>query len=687
MEKPSEPLGPDELLEPVPHVTGRSEGSPTGSPPRPIEPGSTDIAEGQPLGGPRLELTWQAIVVAFLVAAIVSASYPYVVLKLGMGPNISVVSAFLGAVLLMALAKKTHGRNRLMNNIVQTAGTSAAGTAFMCIVAAAVQLAAENPAAQERMDGIKAVEPWPMFLWLFTAGSIGVLFTVLFRRHFLDDPKMIFADGVAAAETIVVLDSRGPEAGTKLRLLGVCSLLSAGVDAVREIFEWLHDYFFSPMARSLKVGIEWNLLSIGTGLLIGLNVSLSMLAATIVVWITGPMLLDAGIGKEIVLNGIIKENRPKAAVLIDKKWVHLETDEEKKFAKENQRWPEKYQTAENLTREEQDWVVKHGGRQADYMQEKYFGVLLIWYMWPATALMIVAAITAVLLKWRTIVESFTHLRMQAKLGKSEDVSMTTIIGGSVLMTAILVYVQHEYFGLSYLQTIVAVLCSLPLILVGIRVLGETNNGPVSVMMNGLQAVFAVFWSSHIGHNLIAAGVAGSCNAQGQGTIQDYKTGKIIGSSPRILTWVQLAAVPIGAAAVAIMYPILTSRYKLGEDLTTPTGVKIAGMAILLSQGIGAFPQGALLWTVIGAVVGILTTIIIHFWKIDWLPSAAGFGFGLILPGTLNIPIAIGGIGGWLWLRSHKPSFDRFAVTVASGFIAGEALLGGLVLPVIGFLRQ
>jgi len=239
--------------------------------------------------------------------------------------------------------------------------------------------------------------------------------------------------------------------------------------------------------------------------------------------------------------------------------------------------------------------------------------------------------------------------------------------------------------MSYVQTALAVACSLPLILVGVRVLGETNNGPISVMMNGLQAVFAVFWPGHTGHNLIAAGMAGSCNAQGQGTIQDYKTGKIIGSTPRVLTWVQLAAVPIGAAAVAVMYPLLTQRYTLaGPELPAPTGIKIAGMAILISQGIQAFPHGALLWTVIAGVVGVILPVIQHFRRIDWLPSAAGFGFGLILPGTLNIPMAIGGILGWLWARQHKPSYDRYAVTVASGFIAGEAILGGLVIPAVSW---
>jgi uncharacterized oligopeptide transporter (OPT) family protein len=112
-------------------------------------------------------------------------------------------------------------------------------------------------------------------------------------------------------------------------------------------------------------------------------------------------------------------------------------------------------------------------------------------------------------------------------------------------------------------------------LVGIRVLGETNNGPISAMANALQALFAVFWPTHIGLNLIAAGMAGNTSAQSEGTIQDFKTGKIIGSTPRILTYVQLAAVPIGAAAVAIMPQHFSrcrrhSRLDLDETLSPHT---------------------------------------------------------------------------------------------------------------------
>src|SRR5262245_43265072 len=190
------------------------------------------------------ELTWQAVISSLIVAALLSASYPYVILKLGWGPNVSVVSALLGAGLLAVLTKNIRGPNRRMINVVQTAGTSAGMTAFMAVIAGAVDLAARNPAAAERLNGITHIEPWPMFFWLTSAGGIGVLFTVLFRRHFLDDSRMVFADGVAVAETICVLD--GAEGGrtTRLRLLGLAAGISAAVDWLRVGIERLPDLFF-----------------------------------------------------------------------------------------------------------------------------------------------------------------------------------------------------------------------------------------------------------------------------------------------------------------------------------------------------------------------------------------------------------------------------------------------------------
>ena len=77
---------------------------------------------------PHGELTPTAVIAAVLVAGIMGASYPYMVLKLGFGPNVSVVAAFFGFLFLklidVVLFRKTY--NRWQNNLAEAAGTSAA---------------------------------------------------------------------------------------------------------------------------------------------------------------------------------------------------------------------------------------------------------------------------------------------------------------------------------------------------------------------------------------------------------------------------------------------------------------------------------------------------------------------------------------------------------------------------------
>src|SRR5437016_5485485 len=89
------------------------------------------------------EFSLRAVIVAMVVAALIGGSYPYVVLKLGFGPNISVVSAFFG---FLALGLIFRDFNRWENNIVQSAGTAAGQTAFLCVIMAAFDLLRQDPA-------------------------------------------------------------------------------------------------------------------------------------------------------------------------------------------------------------------------------------------------------------------------------------------------------------------------------------------------------------------------------------------------------------------------------------------------------------------------------------------------------------------------------------------------------------
>src|SRR6516162_6436790 len=105
------------------------------------------------------EFSPRAIICGLGVAAVMGASYPYVVLKLGFGPNVSVVAAFFGY-LALGIASKTY--NRWENNIVQTAGTAAAQTAFMCVLLAAFDFLQQN----EKLGFTMKVEPLQSFAWL-----------------------------------------------------------------------------------------------------------------------------------------------------------------------------------------------------------------------------------------------------------------------------------------------------------------------------------------------------------------------------------------------------------------------------------------------------------------------------------------------------------------------------------------
>jgi uncharacterized oligopeptide transporter (OPT) family protein len=166
------------------------------------------------------EFTLRAIICGLLVAVVMGASYPYVVLKLGFGPNVSVVAAFFGY---LALGIVFRNFNRWENNIVQTAGTAAAQTAFMCVLLAAFDMLAARPGTTLTVT----LTPVTSFLWLTTAGILGVLMAVPMRQHFVVDEKLAFPDGVAAGETIIALDGEGPDARIAARALAVAGIASA----------------------------------------------------------------------------------------------------------------------------------------------------------------------------------------------------------------------------------------------------------------------------------------------------------------------------------------------------------------------------------------------------------------------------------------------------------------------------
>jgi putative OPT family oligopeptide transporter len=574
---------------------------------------------------PRGELTAHTIVASVLVAALMGASYPYIVLKLGFGPNLSVVAAFFGFVFLSLfnLVLKT-GYDRWQNNVVQTAGTSAAQTAFMCVLLGAFDILRRTPEAGFTLE----LTWWKSFLWLWAACTLGVLLAVPLRRHFIVEEKLPYADGLAAAETLIVLDpprgkgtdpaliARARAAATALALGLFASALMMLLRKEAYMFKWLDDAWLSAsvvggiVIGKLYVGVYYSLLSVGSGMIIGVRINVWMMVGGVLGWIVAP-------------------------------WLLVKYGELPPGAKRND--------------------------------------VLFWVMWPATGMLVAGGLTALALRWRLIIDTFRSLK-HAKLDGS-DFPLAWVGIGIAICTVALCVVQGALLHMPVWMTLAAIILSLPLMLVGLRVLGETNWGPISALSNMMQGLFAVVAPGNITANMVASGTTGTIAVSSEAIIQDYKAGDVIGSTPRSLTWAQLLAVPIGALAVSLVYPALVDTYGEvgGPNLSSAISQKWALFAGFLKGGFDALPTSAL-WVLLAfSALGVLFTVLESKKELKpFVPSPTGIGIGILVPFMVIATMFIGSILGLIWKKAHPKSAEHNLIPFASGLIAGEALIAVLV---------
>ncbi len=549
------------------------------------------------------EFTLSAVLVALGVTVLIGATFPYIVLKIGFGPNIAVVSAFFGY-----LALRTFQRNRPLrwqSNLAQAAGMTAGNTAFMCVIIAAFDMLSKDPSVGVNLR-LTATQT---FLWITTAGLLGVFLAVPMRQHFVIDEKLPYPDGMAAGETLIILDSRGKESRRAVYSM-IGGLISSALLAFLTLRDIIHEVVVVKVNRFSQVtgfGVAVSLLSLGSGMIVGLRICANMFVGALISWVIAPVLLAS--------NGVIAENATK-------------TD------------------------------------------------ILLWVMWPATGMMIAGGVTGLFLKWRILQKSFKSLS-EARTN-STDFPMRWVIIGSLVSAVALVFVQYKFLDIPIWQTTVAILLSVPLMLVSLRVLGETNWGPISALSNLMQGIFGAIVPGNIQANMVASGITGSVVAESEGVIQSYKTGDMIGSTPKYLTYIQILAVPLSAFVLAQVYPRLSAKYGVGPDtaLPSPISQKWVGFAKILKQGTDALAHSALIALVIAVVLGVVFTVLEQNPRIKkWIPSPTGIGIGMLVPAAYVVTMLFGGLIDWYVRKKDPIGADARILPLASGFIAGDALVG------------
>ncbi len=397
------------------------------------------------------EFTPRSVAVGLLVALVIGASYPYVVLKFGFGPNISVVSAFFG---FLALGLFSKNYNRWENNIVQTAGTTAGQIAFLCWLLAAFDMLAAEPGSGFDVH----LTRMQTFVWLTASGLLGVLLAVPLRKHFIVDENLPFPDGIAAGETLIVLDSRG-RAGAQVglrdgrrarRVRAACS------SRRRCSGSWTR--FRSPSTRSPPR-----------------RARLRRLAAQ---------------------HRLGHDHRP----------AHQRQHADRRHRR----------VGAGAAVAAVAGMLAADARRVD---------ILLWVMWPAVGhagrRRHLRAVPRVARPGHDVPvappPTATCRRLPAALGldRAPASSVLLVVGAGVLL-------RHAGVALGRWRS----LLSVPLGARGLRVLGETNWGPISTMTNVMQAIFgghraratcARTWSS--------SGITGAVAAESEGLMQDFRAGQ------------------------------------------------------------------------------------------------------------------------------------------------------------------
>jgi len=465
-----------------------------------------------------------------------------------------------------------------------------------------------------------------LFIWIILTNLLGVLFAIPLRKQFVAIEKLPFPSGTACAEAIRSMYAHGVGAVKKAKALLITGLLSG-------LVTWFRDGVpaIIPAITKLPVSIgQYSLQQVG----LGLNWS--------------PMLVGVGflVGARIAVSLLL------GAIL--------------------------------------GWMVL-GPLLADAHIIESFAMRPIrsWNMWAAIALMVAAGFTALALRGGTIGRTFRSMK-EVRLGGSQRIEFSLSVWlGSVLVSAIAISLVMQWiFQIPVWMTLLAIVLAYLFSIFAVRAYGETDVNPVGAMGYATQMIYGAVAPGSMMTCVMTAGITASGANQAADMMQDFKTGYLLGATPRRQTYAQLVGAAVGSIAAVPIFFALTGAYGIGtESMPAPSAVSWSGMAQLFSKGFAALPPSALFGIVGGVILGIMLTLLERTKIRKFVPSPYGMGIAMIMPVDFSIMIFLGAMIKLLLDKKFAGWMEEYSISLASGLIVGESIIGVViaVLSVLGLL--
>lgn len=599
------------------------------------------------------EFTLRAILLGLLMTIVLGAANAY----LGLRAGITIAATYPAAVIAMAAMRAWKG-SLLEENIARTAGSIGESVAAGAIFTIPAFLLANA---------------WPSFGWrqaywkstaLITVGSIlGVLFISLVRRGMVEDPELPFPESVAASE-IHKAGQRGAQAakylfwnigiGGLVYILGRFGLFGADQDFSLQVGSLGHTQVRLGAIGSSKVVATGGTTVfaapsvspayLGVGYIIGVKLASIQFAGSVLAWGLLVPLMIYFLGPN--LKAFIPAGTPNDwAGMADAVWRYI-------------------------------------------VRPIAVGGMLVGAAY--TLFKMRESLTAGLGK--AIADLRQTAEEQAQLARTERYMSSKTVFSLIAVTFVLMCLLYiKISGLVW----PAILAAVVMLLVGfffatvsgnlVGFIGSSNN-PISGLTLStlliaalLMVALGVSGGAGVAAVLGVAAVVCVSSAVAGELLQDFKVGYILGGTPQKIQTAELIAVVV--ASLVMYWPLyLLHEGNIraggvgfgGPDLPAPQ----AGLMATLAQGIVGHEMA---WPLV--VVGILFGIAMIMMQVK---SPMLVAVGMYLPFGTTFAIFVGGVfrsvADWVAERrgfnaAQKARVDNAGVLVASGLIAGEALLG------------
>lgn len=584
------------------------------------------------------QLSVRSIVTGMIIGGVMSISNLYVGLKTGWGLGVTITSCIIAYAVFKALEvvvpKYRDDPFTILENYTMSSASSAAG--YM----SSAGLVSALPALY--LSTGRILQWWEIMAWLSAVSFLGVFMAIPLKRQLINIDQLPFPSGIATAETLRSMHTSGAGALQKARALVCGAVIGATLafwkEAVPAIGEWLAKKSDNPrfeegakaiafpeefplypgagpLLEKYTIGFEGSLIMVAAGAIMGIRVGISLFVGAIVYYgVIGPLLVTQGIA-----------------------------------------------------------------------QPGYRGIVS-WTLWPATAMMVTSGLLAFAFRWRTVVRAFQGLTtLVGTRGATDDplahveVPGSWFLLGTFVSGAACVLLGHFLFGVTWWMGILAVLVTFLLSIVAARATGETDITPIGAMGKITQLMYGVIAPSNKVTNLMTASITAGAASHSADLLTDLKSGYLLGGNPRKQTISQLFGVLAGTLICVPVYMVIAVPEKLGtKELPAPAAKVWAGVADMLAEGIDKLPVSARWAMVVGGLLGIVLTLLEEFVPKEhrkWIPSATGLGIAGVVPAFNSISMFVGALIAWILAKRSPVTDEKYTITVSSGLIAGETLMG------------